>query len=154
MKNSKSVSEIDISLRRRGLSGSNSEPGVVSSSSSLSSSGSSHHVGELGTGLRSSKKQNRSGSSSSLELKSARSVDTLSNPDSDSETPSKPSSEEIARTKLMLQGAKKFNMDPKKGIDFLVLNGLFQRTPEDVAQVCCINITCINLPCFAIYILQ
>jgi hypothetical protein len=35
----------------------------------------------------------------------------------------------------MLQGAKKFNMDPKKGIDFLVLNGLIQKTPEEVAQV-------------------
>jgi len=46
-----------------------------------------------------------------------------------------PEDPEIERRKLMLQGAKKFNMDPKKGIDFLVLNGVVDRTPESVAQV-------------------
>ncbi len=31
-------------------------------------------------------------------------------------------------------GRKKFNMDPKKGIEYLIENGLLTATPEDVAQ--------------------
>nr|KAG5695093.1 hypothetical protein BaRGS_015069 [Batillaria attramentaria] len=31
-------------------------------------------------------------------------------------------------------GRKKFNMDPKKGIEYLINNGLVQNTPEDVAR--------------------
>lgn len=31
-------------------------------------------------------------------------------------------------------GRKKFNMDPKKGIEYLIDNGLLTATPEDVAQ--------------------
>ncbi len=127
MKSSKSVPNIDTNLRRRGRDENNSEPGVVSSSSSLSSSGSSNLSGLRSVGL-SSKENNSKGSCSSL----TRSEDALS----DLGTPKqKPSAEAIERTKLMLQGAKKFNMDPKKGIDFLVLNGLIQKTPEEVAQV-------------------
>ncbi|XP_013391578.1 cytohesin-1-like isoform X4 [Lingula anatina] len=38
------------------------------------------------------------------------------------------------KTKQMSIGRKKFNMDPKKGIEYLIENGLLQNTPEDVAQ--------------------
>jgi cytohesin len=37
--------------------------------------------------------------------------------------------------KLMSLGCKKFNMDPKKGIEFLVLHGRIKKEEEDVAQV-------------------
>lgn len=37
------------------------------------------------------------------------------------------------RQKLLSTGKKRFNMDPKKGIEFLVSNGLLKETPEDVA---------------------
>jgi len=42
--------------------------------------------------------------------------------------------EEGARAKNLQMGKKKFNMDPKKGIEFLVTHSLVQETPEDVAQ--------------------
>ena len=42
--------------------------------------------------------------------------------------------EEGARVKNLQMGKKKFNMDPKKGIEFLVTHSLVQETPEDVAQ--------------------
>lgn len=38
------------------------------------------------------------------------------------------------KTKMMSIGRKKFNMDPKKGIEFLIEKGLLQNTPESVAQ--------------------
>ncbi|KAK3529021.1 hypothetical protein QTP70_014418 [Hemibagrus guttatus] len=38
------------------------------------------------------------------------------------------------RNKQMAIGRKKFNMDPKKGIRFLLDNDLLQHTPEDIAQ--------------------
>ncbi|KAL3877895.1 hypothetical protein ACJMK2_035538 [Sinanodonta woodiana] len=38
------------------------------------------------------------------------------------------------RTKQMSIGKKKFNMDPKKGIEYLIEHGLLQNTPQDVAQ--------------------
>lgn len=38
------------------------------------------------------------------------------------------------KQKQMSIGKKRFNMDPKKGIEFLVENGLLKHTPEDVAQ--------------------
>ncbi|XP_014405811.1 PREDICTED: cytohesin-3 [Myotis brandtii] len=38
------------------------------------------------------------------------------------------------RNKHIAMGRKKFNMDPKKGIQFLTENGLLQGAPEDVAQ--------------------
>jgi cytohesin len=38
------------------------------------------------------------------------------------------------KSKQMSIGRKKFNMDPKKGIEYLIENGLLQNTPEDVAQ--------------------
>jgi len=43
-------------------------------------------------------------------------------------------------TKLMSLGCKKFNMDPKKGIEFLITNGLLSspdhpHQPQDIAQV-------------------
>jgi len=38
------------------------------------------------------------------------------------------------KTKQMSIGKKKFNMDPKKGIEYLIDHGLLQNTPEDVAQ--------------------
>ena len=37
------------------------------------------------------------------------------------------------RQKLMSTGKKRFNMDPKKGIEFLVSNGLLKENPQDVA---------------------
>lgn len=37
--------------------------------------------------------------------------------------------------KLMSLGCKKFNMDPKKGIEFLVSHGRLKKEEEDVAQV-------------------
>ncbi|KAI3359240.1 hypothetical protein L3Q82_002759 [Scortum barcoo] len=38
------------------------------------------------------------------------------------------------RNKQIAMGRKKFNMDPKKGIQFLLENDLLQNTPEDIAQ--------------------
>jgi len=42
--------------------------------------------------------------------------------------------EEGAKQKNLAMGKKKFNMDPKKGIEFLILHNLVKETPEDVAQ--------------------
>jgi len=42
--------------------------------------------------------------------------------------------EEGAKQKNLAMGKKKFNMDPKKGIEFLILNSLIKETPEEVAQ--------------------
>ncbi|XP_017770419.1 PREDICTED: cytohesin-1 isoform X2 [Nicrophorus vespilloides] len=39
-----------------------------------------------------------------------------------------------SKAKMMSIGRKKFNMDPKKGIEYLIENGLLQETPESVAQ--------------------
>ena len=38
------------------------------------------------------------------------------------------------KTKQMSIGRKKFNMDPKKGIEYLIENELLENTPESVAQ--------------------
>ncbi|XP_046989261.1 cytohesin-1 isoform X2 [Schistocerca americana] len=38
------------------------------------------------------------------------------------------------KAKQMSIGRKKFNMDPKKGIEYLIEHGLLRSTPEDVAQ--------------------
>lgn len=38
------------------------------------------------------------------------------------------------KTKMMSIGRKKFNMDPKKGIEYLIEKGLLQNTAESVAQ--------------------
>lgn len=38
------------------------------------------------------------------------------------------------KAKMMSIGRKKFNMDPKKGIEYLIEKGLLQQTPESVAQ--------------------
>ncbi|KAJ8933058.1 hypothetical protein NQ318_023091 [Aromia moschata] len=38
------------------------------------------------------------------------------------------------KTKMMSIGRKKFNMDPKKGIEYLIEKGLLQNTPEHVAH--------------------
>ncbi|CAH0564682.1 unnamed protein product [Brassicogethes aeneus] len=38
------------------------------------------------------------------------------------------------KTKMLSIGRKKFNMDPKKGIEFLIEKGLLQQTAGDVAQ--------------------
>lgn len=38
------------------------------------------------------------------------------------------------KTKQMSMGKKKFNMDPKKGIEYLIKHDLLQNTPEDVAR--------------------
>lgn len=43
--------------------------------------------------------------------------------------------EELKRTKIMIQGIKKFNMDPKKGIEFLIEHDILQNTPDDVSKV-------------------
>jgi len=42
--------------------------------------------------------------------------------------------EEGAKQKNIAMGKKKFNMDPKKGIEFLILHNIVKETPEDVAQ--------------------
>ena len=42
--------------------------------------------------------------------------------------------EEGAKMKNLQMGKKKFNMDPKKGIEFLVSHHLLRETPEEVAQ--------------------
>ncbi|KAF1416869.1 Cytohesin-2, partial [Spheniscus humboldti] len=38
------------------------------------------------------------------------------------------------RNRKMGMGRKKFNMDPKKGIQFLVENELLRHTAEDIAR--------------------
>ncbi|XP_015684759.1 cytohesin-3-like [Protobothrops mucrosquamatus] len=38
------------------------------------------------------------------------------------------------RNKQVAMGRKKFNMDPKKGIQFLIENDLLQKMPEDIAE--------------------
>ncbi len=38
-----------------------------------------------------------------------------------------------AKLKNLQMGKKKFNMDPKKGVEFLVEHGLIRKTPEEVA---------------------
>ncbi|VEN49180.1 unnamed protein product, partial [Callosobruchus maculatus] len=38
------------------------------------------------------------------------------------------------KAKMMSIGRKKFNMDPKKGIEYLIEKGLLQHTAESVAQ--------------------
>ncbi|XP_032825845.2 cytohesin-3-like isoform X1 [Petromyzon marinus] len=50
---------------------------------------------------------------------------------------SEESSKTLQRNKQLATGRKKFNMDHKKGIDFLIANELLQRTPEDIAQFLC-----------------
>lgn len=42
-------------------------------------------------------------------------------------------SKNAARAKQLSLGRKKFNMDPKKGIEFLVQQGLLHNTPQDIA---------------------
>jgi len=42
--------------------------------------------------------------------------------------------EEGAKQKNIAMARKKFNMDPKKGIEFLILQNLVKETPEEVAQ--------------------
>lgn len=42
--------------------------------------------------------------------------------------------EKDPKVQFLATGKKKFNMDPKKGIDYLVDHDLLKRTPEDVAQ--------------------
>ncbi|CAG2057646.1 unnamed protein product [Timema podura] len=44
------------------------------------------------------------------------------------------SSKNNTKAKQMSIGRKKFNMDPKKGIEYLIEHGLLKMTPEDVAQ--------------------
>ena len=41
------------------------------------------------------------------------------------------------KAKQMSIGRKKFNMDPKKGIEYLIEHGLLKSTAEDVAQFLC-----------------
>lgn len=38
------------------------------------------------------------------------------------------------KQKQLLIGKKRFNMDPKKGIEFLIENGFLEKTPEDIAS--------------------
>ncbi|KAK0397351.1 hypothetical protein QR680_002094 [Steinernema hermaphroditum] len=38
------------------------------------------------------------------------------------------------KAKQMLMGRKKFNMDPKRGMEYLIEQGLIQRTPQAVAE--------------------
>jgi len=42
--------------------------------------------------------------------------------------------EEGAKQKNLAMGKKKFNMDPKKGIEFLIMHSLVKETPEEIAQ--------------------
>ena len=41
--------------------------------------------------------------------------------------------EEGAKMKSLQMGKKKFNMDPKKGVEYLISHDLIKETPEDVA---------------------
>ena len=41
--------------------------------------------------------------------------------------------EEGAKVRNLQMGKKKFNMDPKKGIEFLIGHNLVKETPEDIA---------------------
>ena len=41
--------------------------------------------------------------------------------------------EEGAKMKSLQMGKKKFNMDPKKGVEYLICHDLIKETPEDVA---------------------
>ena len=41
--------------------------------------------------------------------------------------------EEGAKMKTLQMGKKKFNMDPKKGVEYLISHDLIKETPEDVA---------------------
>merc|ERR1719412_2099979 len=41
--------------------------------------------------------------------------------------------EEGAKVRNLQMGKKKFNMDPKKGIEFLINHNLIKETPEDIA---------------------
>lgn len=43
----------------------------------------------------------------------------------------------MQRSKQVAMGRKKFNMDPKKGIQFLIENDLLKNTCEDIAQFLC-----------------
>ncbi|XP_072884893.1 cytohesin-2-like [Hemitrygon akajei] len=43
-------------------------------------------------------------------------------------------SKTLQRSKQMAMGRKKFNMDPKKGIQFLVENDLLKNVAEEIAQ--------------------
>ncbi|XP_044540497.1 cytohesin-2, partial [Gracilinanus agilis] len=43
-------------------------------------------------------------------------------------------SKTLQRNRKMAMGRKKFNMDPKKGIQFLVENELLQNTPEEISR--------------------
>ena len=38
-----------------------------------------------------------------------------------------------AKVRNLQMGKKKFNMDPKKGIEFLINHSLIKETPEDIA---------------------
>uniref|UniRef100_A0A6I8NHD4 Cytohesin-2 n=1 Tax=Ornithorhynchus anatinus TaxID=9258 RepID=A0A6I8NHD4_ORNAN len=44
------------------------------------------------------------------------------------------SSKTLQRNRKMAMGRKKFNMDPKKGIQFLVENELLRNTPEEISR--------------------
>ncbi|KAB0398438.1 hypothetical protein E2I00_014826, partial [Balaenoptera physalus] len=48
--------------------------------------------------------------------------------------PQLPFNKTLQRNRKMAMGRKKFNMDPKKGIQFLVENELLQNTPEEIAR--------------------
>jgi len=50
------------------------------------------------------------------------------------ETMDVPEEKNNPKAKQMSIGRKKFNMDPKKGIEYLIEHGLLQNIPEDVAQ--------------------
>lgn len=42
-----------------------------------------------------------------------------------------------SRQKKLVIGKKKFNMDPKKGIEYLIEEGLLQDSPDDIAEFLC-----------------
>lgn len=102
--------ELDPSVLRRRFNG---EPGVESSSSSLSSMSTNQSVSENDSFITGRLR------ASSSDARTAHVIEDRT----------------VERRKLMLQAAKKFNSDPKKGIEFLVVNECLDRTPESIAQV-------------------
>lgn len=95
----------------------NTEPGVISSgssSASCSESGSLHDTNSLRASSEKSDIMEESDEEGQINVRSP---------------------EELERQKTVLLGIKSFNMNHKKGIEFLVEKGILKHTSEDVAHV-------------------
>jgi hypothetical protein len=110
-------SSIFNNLSHKNSSGPNTEPGVISSGSSSENS-SVHDI-------------------QSIRASSEKS-DIMEESEDEYEKNEKDPAE-IERQKTVLVGTKKFNMDPKKGIEFFYSKGILENTPYDVARVSPVN---------------